>query len=313
MKVAFLFPGQGAQYVGMGKDIFEKYELARMIYSTASEISGIDIAGLSFSGPAARLREGVNAQVAIGTLSLAVFQVITAAGIRPSVLAGHSLGEYSAVIAAGGLNIDDGIRLVRRRGEIALRLDAKFSGGMAAISGLSLEEVEELCKHSEMFSSVCVANYNTYRQFVISGEMNGVAAVTQMAREKGARAVYLPVSGAFHSPLMNEASLDFARLFKEIKVKDPVYPIIGNVNASILTKSSEIIEEITGQMCSPVRWYETIEKMLDMGIQRFVEIGPGNVLKGIVLRIYRKAEVFTTGTVRELEFAIERVKRIEVQ
>lgn len=319
MNVAFLFPGQGTQYVGMGKDIFEKYEPARMIYRTVSDRSGIDVAGLSFSGPASRLKKSENAQVAIVTMSLAIFHIITAAGIKPSIVAGHSLGEYSAIIAAGGLDIEDGAWLVSRRGEITSRPGIKFPGCMAAVSGLSSGEVEELCRYVEISGPVCVANYNTHRQFVISGEMNAVAAVIQMAREKGATAAYLPVSGAFHSPLMKEASLEFSELIigirgiRGIRIKDPVYPVIGNVKASTLTKSSEILEELTDQMSSPVRWCEMVEKMIAMGIQRFVEIGPGNVLKGLVLRINRRAEVFTTGSVRELEIAIERLaKEIEV-
>lgn len=307
MKVAFLFPGQGSQDVGMGKDIFEKYNVARMIYKTISEISNINVAELSFYGPVVKLKETENAQIAILTLSMAIFHIVTDAGLRPYIVAGHSLGEYSAIIAAGGLDIEDGIGLVRKRGQSMSNATIKSPGCMAAINGLNREEVEEFCKCVEPSAPVNIANYNSYKQFVISGTLNGVNAVVELARTKGAKVVHLPVSGAFHSSLMKEASVEFSEAVNGVKIKDLLYPVIGNVDASILTKPSDIVEEMKNHMVSPVKWYKSMEKILDMGIQKFVEIGPGNVLKGLLLRIYKNAEVFTTGSVRELDITIKRL------
>lgn len=307
MKVAFLFPGQGSQYVGMGKDIFEKYESAQMVYRTTSEISGMDIAGLSFSGPSVRLKESKSAQVAILTMSLAIFRILTESGVRPDVIAGHSSGEYSAITASDALKIEDGIRLVKIRGEIMSEAGKKYPGVMAAINGPSFKEIDRLYRYSTNSGCVCIANHNAPGQVVISGTTKGVDAVMDLARKDGARGIYLPVSGAFHSPLMRDASLEFLEILKGIDVRDPVYPIMGNVNASILSNSSEIRDEMTVHMLSPVRWYESIKWMLDMGVQRFVEVGPGKVLKGLILRIDRKVDVYTTGTVREIDIAINRL------
>lgn len=307
MKIAFLFPGQGSQDIGMGKDIFERHEAARLIYRTVSEISSVDIQGLSFTGPIARLKETENTQVAILAMSLSIFRILTEARIKPSVVAGHSSGEYSAIIASGALNVEDGIRLVRRRGQIMSEAGSKHPGVMAAVTGISFEEIDRLCTYSASSGYVSIANHNAPRQVVISGTMKGVDTVLQLARKDGAKAVYLSVSGAFHSLLMKEASLEFSEVLKGVKVKTPIYPIIGNVNASVLSSPSEIMNEMKTQMLSPVRWYETIKRMFDMGIQRFVEVGPGKVLKGLVLRINRKAEVYTTGAIRELDMTIKRL------
>jgi len=309
MKIAFLFPGQGAQYVGMGEDIFERYEAAKQIYETASMISGIDLQSLSFIGPESRLKETENAQITIFTMSLAIFNILIEAGVKPDIVAGHSSGEYSAIVAAGALDMEDGIRLIKERGRIMSKAGKKYSGSMAAITGLSFEEIDDICRHERGSNYVDIANYNAPGQVVISGTKKGVDTVIQLARKKGARAVYLSVSGAFHSPLMREASLEFMEVLKNIKIKTPTCPVIGNVSASILLTSYEIMNEMKSHMLSPVKWYETIEGLFDMGIRKFIEVGPGKVLKGLVLRINREAEVYTTTNIRELDMTIKRVKR----
>ena len=304
MKTAFLFPGQGSQYIGMGNDIFQGCRIAQDIYKTVSDVSGIDIAATSFLGHPDRLKESQNAQLATLTMSLAVFHAMTMRGINPDLIAGHSMGEYSAIIAAKGMEIEEGIVLIRRRGCLMSKKDMKSEGAMAAVSGLPLQEIEAtLCEKD----AVCIANYNTPSQFVLSGEKSCLYARTALLKEKGAKIIFLPVGGAFHSPLMRDASTAFHEFLKEVQVKDLSYPLIGNVKASLISKSSEVMEEMKSHMLSPVRWYDTVKKMLDMGIMRFVEIGPGHVLKGLMLRIHRKAEVFTTGSLMELENTIEKL------
>jgi len=304
MKTAFLFPGQGSQYIGMGNDIFEGCGIAQDIYKTVSEVSGINIPAISFSGHAEKLRESQNAQLATLTMSLAIFHVITAKGIKPDIIAGHSMGEYSAIIAAKGMDIKEGIVLIKKRGELMSQKNTKLEGAMAAITGLPLQEIEAVLSDE---ADICIANHNTPTQFVLSGAKACIYKVTLLLKKKGAKVIILPVEGAFHSPLMQNAATKFHEFLNGICVKDLSYPLIGNVKASPISQSSEIMEEMKRHMLSPVRWCDTIKKMLDMGITRFVEIGPGNVLKGLILRIHRTAEVFTTGSLRELEKTTEKL------
>jgi [acyl-carrier-protein] S-malonyltransferase len=307
MKVAFLFPGQGSESIGMGEDILARYATAMKTYKIASEISGLGIDSLSFAVPLTQSEKKENVQLAIVTMSLAVFNVLSGAGIKPTIAAGHSLGEYSALIASGALSIEEGTGLVKIRGQIMSKSNDKNACGMAAINGISFEQIKAICNDASKSAPVYVANYNSPRQIVISGTREGIDIAIKLSRKYGAKTIYLPVNGAFHSPLMEKAALEFSEAIKGVEVRDPVFPVMGGISASLLSNTSLIREEIINHMLSPVRWYDCILNMFDMGIQRFVEVGPGNVLKGLILRINRKAEVFTTGTVEDLNITIERL------
>lgn len=301
--IAFLFPGQGSQQVGMGEDICRQHRCARSVYERVSEITGVDVAAMSFQGPASVLKESRNAQVSILATSLATFAVLSERGVQPAYCAGHSLGEYSALIAAGALSMEEGGRLVQRRGMLMSECCVSTPGTMAAITGLDLDSVERLCSEVE---GAYLANYNTASQFVISGVPDSVRRVADLARSKGGKATDLPVSGAFHTPLMKEASAAFADSVNGATIHRPSCPVIGNVNAAMLVEPEDIRSELMAHMLSPVRWLQTVKELLSLGVTRFVEIGPGNVLKGLVMRIDRRAEVFSTGDLRGLHSAVGR-------
>lgn len=307
MSVAFLFSGQGSQSAGMGSDIHEKYDSVRDVYQRVSEATGIDVANVSFGGKTDYLKNTECAQVAIVTMSLAINQILTNNGINPSIAAGHSLGELSALIAAEALNFEDGINLVQKRAQAMSAACRDNPGCMAAVMGINRDDVEQICSTSSSFGPVCVANYNTSAQFVVSGSRLGVEAVATAAKQRGARVVGLNVAGGFHSALMQDASRIFSVELGRVDIKNTRYPLIGNVKASIIGKTSEILHDLMAQMLSPVRWNDTIELMLNIGIRTFVEIGPGKVLKGLVLRMDRNAEVYSTGSSRELEMAIKKL------
>lgn len=304
MKTAFLFPGQGSQHVGMGKDIHEKYDAAKEVYALVSEISGVDVATISFSGPAARLRNSDNTQLAILTMSLAIFHVLIEKDVKPFVMAGHSLGEYSSIIASGAVNMKDGIMLVKKRGELMAKACLAHPGSMAAVIGLSSEEVATLCRLAENIGSVWPANLNTPAQIVASGTKPGVKEVMKLARKQKAKAIPLDVAGAFHSPLMASASLAFSEVVKDVAIRDPAHPVIGNRDASMLVNAEDLSREMGEHMLSCVQWSPSMEKMKEMGVEAFIEVGPKNVLKGLMLRMDRKAKVFTTGKVNELDRVI---------
>jgi len=306
MKIGFLFPGQGSQYVGMGRDFFNQYNSARELYQQADDVLGTEISKISFSGPEKVLRETQNAQVAILLHSLAVFNILIENGITPYILAGHSSGEYSAIIAAGGISTMDGIRLLRKRGELMSSSSKVSSGHMAAIVGLSAEKVEQICREVSSAGLVNVANYNAPDVIIISGSLKAVGEAVKLAKKLGAtRSRFIAVDGAFHSPLMKEASDAFLQIVKELPMRKLDYPIIANSNAAALQKAEEVRKEIEEHMLSAVQWQRTIELMFKLGVEKFIEVGPGKVFKGLALRINRQLEVLTTSTVDELTGTIK--------
>lgn len=284
MNIAFIFPGQGSQYIGMGKELVENFPLAAEIMEKANEILELDLAGLCFNGPAEELNLTENTQPAIYTISYMVTRLLNEEGIYPLLAAGHSLGEYSALAAAGVFSFEEGLRLVRQRGILMNRAVPDNQGSMAAIIGLEDKIVQEICQE---VNGICeIANYNSPGQIVISGEREAVEAACQLAEDKGARrTVVLKVSGPFHSSLMKRAAEDFANIIGEIEFKKPAFPVVSNVTADFVEEPEEIKGLLIKQICSSVRWVESIKLIQAQGVNTFIEAGPGKVLRGLLRRI----------------------------
>lgn len=285
---ALVFPGQGSQYVGMGRGLWNASAKARELFTIADDTLSYRLSGLCFEGPEAELRETANAQPAILVVSIAAFTLLREAAegeLSPRFVAGHSLGEFSALVAAGALSFADALRLVRRRGELMSAAGQARPGTMAAVLGLDDGEVEAACAEAAFAGIVVVANYNSAGQTVISGEPAAVERAGEIAKAKGARRVIpLPVSGAFHSPLMEPALEPFRRAVAECRIADPRWPVVGNVGARPLDSADEVRRELGGQLVSPVRWARSIEYMAEEGTGLFVEVGPGQVLAGLIKR-----------------------------
>jgi len=301
--IAYLFPGQGSQVAGMGRALADAYPVARETYAEADAILGFSLSALCFEGPADTLTETTNAQPAILTTSIAAWRALHAARPdlpAPCCVAGHSLGEYSALVAAGALAFADAVRLTRTRGELMAAAGRAHPGGMAAILKLDDEQVAALCEQAsrESGDSVQVANYNAPGQVVISGGPAGVAAAVELARAAGARPRPLAVSIAAHSALMAPAAAAFAEAVAATPFREPVVPIIGNIQAQPLRTVAAIREELVGQLTASVRWTASIQAMAALGVTRFVEVGPGDVLTGLMKRILPDA---TTANVRTPE------------
>ena len=284
MKIAFIFPGQGSQYIGMGKELVENFPLAAEIMEKANEILELDLAGLCFNGPAEELNLTENTQPAIYTISYMVTRLLNEEGIYPLLAAGHSLGEYSALADAGVFSFEEGLRLVRQRGILMNRAVPDNQGSMAAIIGLEDKIVQEICQE---VNGICeIANYNSPGQIVISGEREAVEAACQLAEDKGARrTVGLKVSGPFHSSLMKRAAEDFANIIGEIEFKKPAFPVVSNVTADFVEEPEEIKGLLIKQISSSVRWVESIKLIQAQGVNTFIEAGPGKVLRGLLRRI----------------------------
>lgn len=302
MKLAFIFPGQGSQYVGMGREIHDLYPQAREIFEQAAARLGIDICALCFEGPAEELNKTVNAQPAILTVSMAYLRVIDGLGLVPAGACGHSLGEYTALVAAGSLDFSDAVWLVRERGRFMQEAVALGRGGMAAILGLDTQYLDDVCQRASSKGIVEAVNLNCPGQVVLAGENEALEEACSVAREMGAkRCVQLPVSAPFHSSLMRPAGGRLARELAGVKINDPRLPVVANVSASYVHTGEEIRQALVQQVSSPVRWQESIEKMIEDGFGVFFEIGPGRVLAGLNRKINRHCSVFNTDTKKELE------------
>lgn len=274
MKTAFLFPGQGTQSIGMGKDIYEKYEVARRVYDKAQEITGIDIAKISFEGPIDTLNETKNTQLAVLINSLAILEILKENNIEANISAGLSLGEYTALIYSNYLSFEDGIKVVQKRGEYMQNLLPKGDWKMAAVLGLKDEEVEEVCKEVKS-GFVVPANYNFEGQVVISGEKEGVQEAEKIAKEMGARGVIpLNTAGPFHTEKLKEASNALRKELEKVKISKGNKKVYKNINGELYNENDNIKEILANHIISPVRFSKTIQNMLDAGIDTFVEIGP---------------------------------------
>jgi [acyl-carrier-protein] S-malonyltransferase len=289
---AFLFPGQGSQYVWMGKDLYEQHADARKLFEEADSIVGFPLSRMCFEGPDEELKQTKNTQPAIFLHSVVVSRIVR--NKQASMAAGHSLGEYSALVYAAALTFEDGLRLVRLRGELMQQAGIEQPGTMAAVVGLEPDVISEICGAASDAGVVQAANFNSPGQIVISGSVSGVRKAMELAKGRGAKLVKeLQVSGAFHSPLMEYAKGGLKAALEKVAIRDASIPVYANVTARPVRKADEIRRLLFEQLTSPVRWEETIKNMTSDGATEFVEIGPGKVLQGLVKRI--RSDVETRG------------------
>lgn len=296
MSIAFVFPGQGSQVVGMGRDVYDQSPAARAVFDQADSILGFALTRLCFDGPEEELTATANAQPAILTKSLALLAALAESGHQSvaqcaSFVAGHSLGEYSALAAAGALDLPTALRLVRRRGEL---MSNGYNGTMAAIIGMDEDALEDVCAEASAADEpVVIANYNAPGQLVISGAVAAIGRALPLAKARGAkRAMPLKVSAAFHSPLMREAAQRLSAVVREAEICRATPPVISNVTTAPIHKAEAIRHELVEQVTAPVRWIASVERMVAAGVDTFVEVGPGSVLTGLIKRIAPKARLF---------------------
>jgi [acyl-carrier-protein] S-malonyltransferase len=307
--VALLFPGQGSQYVGMGKDLHERFPAAREVFQEASDALGEDVARLCFEGPEERLRLTVNTQPTILTVSVAALRVLRSEmAIDPVCAAGHSVGEYAALVAAGAMTLRDAVVAVRKRGQFMQEAVPEGEGAMAALLGIDGKEVEELCREHGKNRVVVVGNYNGPGQLVISGHADAVERVSRAARSRGARKVVpLPVSAPFHSPLLAPAGERLHEALKSVAYQDLAFDVVSNVDATRYPCREAIVDILTRQVSGPVRWEECMRVVAGMGVELAIELGPKKVLVGLLKRIapgMKAAQVEDAGGLRELSEAM---------
>jgi len=287
-RLAFVFPGQGSQYVGMGKDLLEKFAV-KDFYERASEILGFEIKELMLSGPEERLMLTENAQPAIFLDSVVKFHILAEVlKIKPAIAAGHSLGEYSALVSSGVITLEDGLRLIRYRGKLMQEAAPRGEGAMVAIIGLEYEKINQICE--KIKGVVEVANYNSPNQIVISGQKEAVHKAANKAREAGAKTIELRVSGPFHSSLMRPAQEKLAEMIGKVSFKRPAFPVISTVSGEPEKNPLRIKRLLIKQATSPVRWVDYMKRIAQLGIKKTIEVGPGNVLKKLNQQILPQLE-----------------------
>ncbi len=309
-RVAFVFPGQGSQYAGMGKELAETFPAAREVFEEADRVLGFSISQLCFSGPEEALKLTENTQPALLTASVAAYRVLEQKGVCPDYVAGHSLGEYSALVAAGALKFADAVRLVRKRGQYMQEAVPPGEGAMAAILGMRPGQVAEICRKATD-GKVMPANLNSPEQTVISGHAAAVKSAVEQASAAGAkRAVMLPVSAPFHSELMRPAQERLQEDLRATEFSSLKIPLVTNVDASVITSGAEAREALIRQVTLPVRWEESIRELIEQGAATFVEVGPGRVLSGLLRQIDRSVHSLNVEDAKSLQSALDRLAQI---
>ena len=299
-KIAFMYPGQASQCVGMGEDFYREMVIARKLYKQADDILGFNLSQISFNGPEKKLKQTQITQPAIFVHSVIVTQLLFEK-IKPQMVAGHSLGEYSALVAAEAIDFEPALRIVKLRGELMQTAGERKPGTMAAIIGIEQSVIEEICAEARATGIVQPANFNSPGQVVISGSLQGVEQAKKLALEKGAKkAIQLAVSGAFHSPLMDSAKEELGTAIEQIEIRDAAIPVYCNISAEPIISKSEIKMALFKQLTHPVRWEQSMQNMIGDGAETFYEVGPGKVLSGLLKRINRKIREIPVGTVEDL-------------
>lgn len=309
-KIAFVFPGQGAQTVGMGKDAYETSSSARSLFDRADQQLGYALSELIFQGPEEELKLTYHTQPALLTVSAAMLELIADSGMKPDYVAGHSLGEYSALVAASALRFEDAVKTVRLRGEFMDKAVPAGEGAMAAVLGAEREALQALCNQvSAEAGSVELANVNCPGQIVVSGSKAGVDAIVARGKEAGAkRVIPLEVSGPFHSSLMRPAASQLADVLSEVELATPIVPVVANVTASPVQDAETIRRLLVEQVYSPVLWEDSIKRMIADGVEMFVEIGSGSVLAGLIKKTDRNVRIFSLNSVEAVDAWLKEVQ-----
>ncbi|HEX6177857.1 MAG TPA: ACP S-malonyltransferase [Thermoanaerobaculia bacterium] len=307
---AYVFPGQGSQYAGMGRDVAERYPAAKKVFDDVDNALGFALSKLCFEGPDDALKLTENTQPAILTVSAAIHAVLDELGAtRRDIVAGHSLGEYSAMVSVGGLTPAEAASVVRRRGKFMQEAVPVGAGGMAALIGPSVEDAQAICDEAAQGEVVSVANINAPGQIVIAGTKSGIDRAIEVAKKRGVRrALPLPVSAPFHCELMKPAEEKLRPVLEAAPIRDLWFSLVSNVDASPIGTAHAVRNALVRQVASPVRWVESVQRMIAMGVRRFVEVGPGNVLTGLIRRIDSSVETYNVADVASIEAWVEKSK-----
>lgn len=309
LKIACIFPGQGAQYMGMGKEIAENYKAAMDIFERASEKLGIDMKNLCFQGNEEELKKTENTQPSILTTSIAILEVLKLKGIKPYVTAGLSLGEYTALVASNAINFEDAVEIVKKRGKFMQEAVPQGVGTMAAVMGLKKNEVVECLKTAAGYGIVEAANFNCPGQVVIAGQIKAVEKASNILKSKGAKkVVVLPVSAPFHSSMLKGAGEKLSKELEKVEFRDMEIPVVSNVHAQVIKDKYEIKKLLIDQVSSSVLWEDSVRNMIDLGVDTFIEVGPGKSLTSFVKKIDKNVCVYNVENIETLDKTIENIR-----